>query len=417
MPRDLRLLAAATALSATGDMLLVVVLALRVHDLTGSGFAVAAQFGALMVPIVLLAPLAGRLVDRVETRRLLLLVSLAQAVVATGLVFADSLVSILALTALLASGAAVAGPAEAALVPAAVPNDLLARANGRIETARYAGFTAGPLLAGVLTAAGGTDLGLAANAASFAVVALAAMLMRVRRWPAPAAAHDDSHGGGVRLLAADPVLRVTLTAAVGALLLISGVMTAEVFYVRDVVGAGEAGYALVFAGWMAGMVLGAVGVASRIKAPLAVAALIALAVQGAGVATAALWAVFAFVLAWNVVGGIGHGVKNVLLRTLIQQRVPAEAHGRAFAAYNAARNTAELGALAMGGLLVGALGAQPAVFIAGIGPVIAAALGLAVLGYRPSRAAAFSLRTALATSGGNSSRSSSDKQASGSNIG
>ena len=67
------------ALSAAGDMLLVVVLALRVHDLTGSGFAVAALFGALMVPIVLLAPLAGRLVDRVETRRLLLLVSLAQA--------------------------------------------------------------------------------------------------------------------------------------------------------------------------------------------------------------------------------------------------------------------------------------------------------------------------------------------------
>ncbi len=213
------------------------------------------------------------------------------------------------------------------------------------------------------------------------------------------------------------MLRVSLTAAVGALLLISGVMTAEVFYVRDVVGAGEAGYALVFAGWMAGMVLGAVGIASRIKAPLAVAALIALAVQGAGVATAALWAVFTFVLAWNVVGGIGHGVKNVLLRTLIQQRVPAEAHGRAFAAYNAARNTAELGALAMGGLLVGALGAQPAVFIAGIGPVIAAALGLAVLGYRPSRAAALSLRTAFATSGGSSSRSSSDKQASGSNIG
>jgi hypothetical protein len=416
MPRDLRLLAAATALSATGDMLLVVVLALRVHELTGSGFAVAAQFGALMVPIVLLAPLAGRLVDRVETRRLLLLVSLAQAAVATGLVFADSLVSILALTALLASGAAVAGPAEAALVPAAVPAEGLARANGRIETARYAGFTAGPLLAGVLTAAGGTDLGLAANAASFAVVALAAALMHVRRTPSASAARGDA-GGGLRVLADDPVLRVSLTAAVGALLLISGVMTAEVFYVRDVVGAGEAGYALVFAGWMAGMVLGAVGIASRIKAPLAVAALIALAVQGAGVATAALWAVFAFVLAWNVVGGIGHGVKNVLLRTLIQQRVPAEAHGRAFAAYNAARNTAELGALAMGGLLVGALGAQPAVFIAGIGPVIAAALGLAVLGYRPSRAAAFSLRTAFATSGGSSSRSSSDKQASGSNIG
>ncbi len=91
MSRDLRLLSGAVLLSAAGDLLLVVVLALRVHDLTGSGFAVAALFAALMGPIALLAPPAGRLVDRVETRRVLLWVSLAQALVATGLVFVDGL--------------------------------------------------------------------------------------------------------------------------------------------------------------------------------------------------------------------------------------------------------------------------------------------------------------------------------------
>src|SRR5688572_30145062 len=130
MPRDLRLLAAAVALSAAGDMLLVVVLALRVHDLSGSGFAVAALFGALMLPVVLLAPLAGRLVDGFETRRVLLLVSLAQLVVAGGLVFADDVAAILVLTALVGAGAAIAGPAEAALVPAAAAGGDLARANG-----------------------------------------------------------------------------------------------------------------------------------------------------------------------------------------------------------------------------------------------------------------------------------------------
>ena len=52
----------------------------------------------------------------------------------------------------------------------------LVKANGWIETARYVGFTAGPLLAGVLIAAGGTRLGLAANAASFLAVALGAAL-------------------------------------------------------------------------------------------------------------------------------------------------------------------------------------------------------------------------------------------------
>ena len=437
-PRDLRLLAGAVLLSSAGDLLLVVILALRVHDLTASGLAVAALFGSLMAPIVVLAPVAGRLVDRVETRRLLLLVSLAQAGIAGALVFADGLGSILVLSALLGAGAAIAGPAEASLVPATVKQEGLAKANGWVETARYVGFTTGPLLAGVLTAAGGTRLGLAANAVSFLAVALAAALMHARREPArvatraagsPAAATpggtasaaapaaDAAGEGGLHLLFGDRVLRVAIGASVAALLFISASMTVEVFYVRDVVGAGATGYALVFAAWTAGMVLGAIGVASKVKAPLAAAALVALTVQGAGMAAAALWAVLAFVMAGYLVGGIGHGVKNVLLRTLIQQRVPAQAHGRAFAAYNAARNTAELGALGAGGILVAALGPQPALLLAGLGPVVAGLIGLAVLGYRPSSAAALSRRTALATSGGSSSRSSSERQASGSNIG
>lgn len=390
MPRDLRLLSAAVALSAAGDMLLVVVLALRVHDVSGSGFAVAALFGALMLPMVLLAGVAGRLVDGFETRRVLLLVSLAQVLVAGGLVFADGVAPILVLTVVLGAGAAIAGPAEAALIPVAARGVELSRANGWVETARYVGFTAGPLLAAALTAAGGTALGLAANALSFAAVALAAATMRARREPvrAAAVASDVSspagdavpRGGGLRLLLDDPVLRPTIGAAVGALLFISAVMTAEVFYVRDVVGAGAAGYSLVYAGWMAGMVVGAVGVAARVRAPLAVAGLLALALQGAGVAAAAAWPVLAFVLACNVAGGLGHGVKNVLLRTLIQQRVPAAAHGRAFAAYGAARNFAEIGALASGGVIIGLFGPQVAMVIAGLGPVVAATVGLVWLG-------------------------------------
>jgi hypothetical protein len=68
--------------------------------------------------------------------------------------------------------------------------------------------------------------------------------------------------------------------------------------------------------------------------------------------------------------------------------VPAAVHGRAFAAYNAARSTAELGALAAGGVLVTALGPRAALVLAGLGPILAAAAGLAALRRRartPSR--------------------------------
>jgi hypothetical protein len=410
--RDLRLLAGATAISAAGDLILVVVLSLRVHDLTGSGFAVAALFAALMGPIALLASPAGKLVDRMETRRVLALVSVAQAVVAAGLVFAGGLAAILPLAALLGAGAAVAGPAEAALVPV-VARDLT-KANGWVESARYAGFTAGPLIAAALTAAGGTQIALAENAASFAAVALGALLLHARRPPAPAPVSAPRRDGAFALLLADPTVRTAVFAAVAGLLFISASMTVEVFYVRDVVHAGGGGYALVFAAWTAGMVAGALTVAPRVRIALATTAMLALALQGAGMAAAACWPVLAWVMAGYLVGGVGHGVKNVLMRTLIQQRVPAAAHGRAFAAYGAARNTAELGALGLGGVLVATLGAQPALLLAGLGPVVA---GLAALAYRPSSAAALSRRIAPATPSSSPSASNSARQASGSNIG
>ena len=65
----------------------------------------------------------------------------------------------------------------------------------------------------------------------------------------------------------------------------------------------------------------------------------------------------------------------MLLRTLIHERVPEALRGRAFAAYNGARNGAELGALALGGFVVGAFGARTGLLVSGVGP---AAIGLAL---------------------------------------
>jgi hypothetical protein len=99
-------------------------------------------------------------------------------------------------------------------------------------------------------------------------------------------------------------------------------------------------------------------------------------VQGAGLGLPTVWLAVGFAGAMWFAGGIGHGVKNVLARTLIQERVPARLHGRAFAAYNGLRNGAELVALAAGGVLVAALGARPTLALAGALPVLAALAGL-----------------------------------------
>ena len=78
-----------------------------------------------------------------------------------------------------------------------------------------------------------------------------------------------------------------------------------------------------------------------------------------------------------LVGGVGHAAKNVLIRTLIHERVPDALRGRAFAAYSGLRNAAELCALAGGGLLVTAAGARWTLFVAGAGAIVAGLAGLA----------------------------------------
>ena len=146
--------------------------------------------------------------------------------VAVGLAFAGGLAAILALAALLAAGAAFAQPAEFALVPAAAGPERLAAASGRMEAARYAGHTAGPLLAGVLVARAAPRSALFANAASFAVVVVVAALLR------SAATRSRRRTRTRARRAAEPARRPRAEAGgarrgVGALLFISASMTAR----------------------------------------------------------------------------------------------------------------------------------------------------------------------------------------------
>ena len=377
--RALSLLSGAILVSALGDFLAVIPLALHLEHDSGSGIVVAGLFIALWTPVVLLAAPAGLLVDRADPRRALIGVSCGQALVAVGLAFADSTAAILALTALLGCGVAVSNPAEFALVPAiAGSDDELKRANGRIESARYLGYTLGPLLGGALAASGGTHVALLIDAASFAAVALVAAALPVRR--APVREHQDLGRArdGIVFLLRDRILALVVAVAFVSLLFMTASAAAEVFFATDVLGAGDVGYGAVMTAWTAGMVFGATALPRRVPAAAAATvALFAIAVQGAGLALPTLWLSFAFALVAYAIGGSAQGLKNVLIRTLIHERVPERLHGRAYAAYNGLRNGAELVALAGGGVLVSAIGARSTLLLAGALPVLAALAGLA----------------------------------------
>jgi MFS family permease len=376
---DLNILVGAVGLSALGDWIALVPLTIHLQEASGSGLTIAALYFAIWAPSVVLAGPAGLLADRYDPRRVLLLVSLAQAVVAVVLAFAAGTGVILALAVLLGIGFAIAQPAEFALVPRVAGEARLALANGRVETARYAGFAVGPLLGGVLAAAGGLEVAMLVNAATFLVVGTAAIIVRCPHSefclaPEPAVGRAWS---GARYLVQDRLLGVVMTVAFVSLLFMTTNWAANVFFAKDDLGLGDVGYGLLLTSWTLGMVLGATLLPRRIASSvLAVAALVAIVVQGAGLAGPAVWLVPALAFAFFFIGGLAHGTKNVLIRTLIHERVPSSLHGRAFAAYNGLRNGAELIALVAGGLLVAAIGARWTMLVAGAIPMIAGLVAL-----------------------------------------
>jgi MFS family permease len=383
--RDLRVLAPAIGLSAAGDGVALVALALAAKNMAGqgmgSGIAVSALFICLWAPVVVLSGHVGLLVDRVETRSLLVLVSVAQAGVAVGLATVGSLGPLLALAALLGAGLAVAQAAEFALVPTVSGSRSLQQTNGTVETARALGFTVGPLCGSLLVAAGGTATAMLVDAVSFVAVGLAGLSLAVRRRPEPGADEERRRArDGISFLLGDRLVALMVVVVFVSLLFMSASIPADLVYTEDVLGVENIGIGVVFSAWTLGMLVGSNVIARRVTlAGLGTATLVGVVVQGLGKFVAPFWLLFGFMVVAYFVGGMGHGLKNVASRTLIHSRIAPERHGRAFAAWNGIRNAAELGALAVGGIVVGAIGARSTLWLAGGLSALAGIIGLLVL--------------------------------------
>ena len=378
--RDFRIVSGSVGLSALGDWVAMIALGLQVKEISDSGFAVAALWICLFGPSVLVAGHAGLLVDRFEATRLLAVVSALGAVFAVGLSFLDGLAPILVLTTLLGVVFAISQPAEFALVPPLAGEERIQVANGHMETIRYIGFGIGPVLGGVLFSVGSFQLAMLVDAATFAAVALAALSLRVRRRPHPEAEGGGRARDGVSFLFADRTLALVMTIAFASLLFMSAVWVGEIFFVEDVLGMGDITYGVMLSLWTIGMACGALLLSPRVAAAaLATVGLAAAAIQGLALALPAIWLSVAFYFACSFAGGVAHGLKNVTFRSLIHVRVPDHLHGRAFAAYNGIRNTAELGAFAAGGLLIATAGPRATLLFAGGLSALAGAIGLALI--------------------------------------
>lgn len=383
--RDRRALIAAIGLSSFGDELAIVALALRVEDLTGSAGMVALLFIVSALPHVLFAPVSGWLTDRRETLQTLRWFSLAQAVVATALAFAVGLPLVFVLAFVLGALASVTGPSVFALVPLLDEDGDTSNTNSNIEIAKYVGWIAGPLVAGLVAHHSGTAAPLVIDAITFLVLGACTLGMSIRRFPTTAE-HDAGSGAraGFAYVVSDRVLLLVFIAIGGIVLFAATDNVAEIFFASDTLKQPAIGYGVLASTWTVGMVFGAVLArrADTNRAPIWIfggaivggAALVAAAASAALVPAAALF----------TVAGLANGVENVAARTLVHGRVPSALHGRVFAAYMGVVTSTQIIATALGGALVVGVGGQQALVIGGLGSLAVGALGLMSLAFLQS---------------------------------
>ena len=391
--RDFRLLVLSNGLSSLGDELALVALTIKVFDVSHSGIAVSAVLLAGILPMVVFAPLSGLIVDRTESTGTLAIASAIQAGLAVALAFVDPVWAIVALSFLLGSVASVASPAVFAIMPRAVEEEDLTEANANMETARYFGMVAGPIIAGGLAAAtGNSDAALLVDAITFLVVTSAAASLSIRRPPEPVGEGGRPKGEarkGFAFIAKDRVLLIAVVAVSATVLFAAMDNVAEVFFARNVLDAGNWGYGALAAVWLAGMVVGAAVIARRLPNDrLAPGVLIAAFGGGVAVAIAAAFPSIGLALTMFALGGVSNGVVSVAMRSLLHHRVPDQLRGRVFSAYFGIAMAGQLGATALGGVLVATLGSRSVLLIGGIGGAVVGLLGLAAFRVLPRSARA-----------------------------
>ncbi|MEV0152921.1 MFS transporter [Micromonospora sp. NPDC050686] len=354
-----------------GEFLAATALALALQGAGASGLAVSGLLLAATLPLVLLAPLTGRLADRWDSRTLLITVGVLQSGVCLLLAYAEHPLLIVALIGLLACGLAVTQPCLAALLPTMVRPADLPRASAIHQTAVSVGALGGPALAGLLVGQFGTRVPLLLDAASYLALVGAGLLLRTRRGGRRTSAAAAVGGPTpVWRLRRDPLMLAMVVTTAAVITAIGGINVIEVFFIRETLSSSTTMYGLVGAAWMAGMLPGswlAARLAGRLTSDGALVYGVLTTLGGCAlmVVFAAFVPTAAFLIPLWLVGGAANGVDNVFANLLTARRVPEAARGRAYAVNGAAVQGGSMAGYLIGGALLTVLPPRPV--IAGLG--------------------------------------------------
>ncbi len=353
---DFRLLFGGLIASMAAESIMLLALAIWVKDLTGSNGMAGATIFAIVAPMVL-APIVGWVVDRFRRRQFFVSVNLSTALVLTPLfavhdrgdVWIIYVVGVMYGLSYIALSATLNG-----LIKEIVPSELLAEANGALQTVKQGLRLIGPLAGAALYAGVGGWTLAAIGAIGFITAAGTVTALRVQEVPpGPAQLRWAAEvGAGLRHLVGEATLRRAVVGT-GLAVLVMGFSESLIFaYVDQGLGRKPE-----FVGVLV-TVQGIGGLLGGLLSSTIVRRFGELATLAMGVAVFApgalllaypnLWLAFLAL----VFAGLGLPIAFVGLNTLIQRRTPALLLGRVSAASEALISGPQAISIGTGALLV-----------------------------------------------------------------
>jgi MFS family permease len=398
--REFRLLFFGELVSDLGDWLdFLALIALIVYRWNLGAPALAALSVAMVLPHVVVAPIAGVWVDRLPRKRLMIAADLGRALVVLGLVWAPELVSLLALVLVKVALSTLFGPARQSAVREIVPNEDLLAANGLTQLSVQTTKVLGPMVGGVLVSLAGPRAAFVVDAVTFLVSA--AFLSQLPALQRPRAAESEgeeqaheARGGFWRELRSGLIVifhrRALSVAVVG--------MTAALFMIFAFDGLGPLALRQLGVGEaLLGVAIGSIGFGAATGAVVVTQwarGLHPFVLMGGGKMIAGLLAavVGAAAIVHSNAGGLawipvwlGIGLSSAAIFVpygyILQRETPPEMMGRVFASANSLQTAFQLAAPVLGAALAETIGIG---FVLGAFGLGLSVVGLTVLLLRPA---------------------------------
>ncbi|MBA2278084.1 MAG: MFS transporter [Chloroflexia bacterium] len=364
----------ALALSMTGLWVRITVIGYLVYELTNDEFKLGLISFAQAAPILIAAPIAGAVLDRIDRRRVLLVVQIINltVVLAVGILVATGEVRYwhLVVAAIVAGSASgFDWPARLSLVLSLVPRARLQSAVALTAAAFNGSRILGPVIGGFIAASAGLALPFFFTAAAYVPFVLVLLTLTVVR-AAPVVRDRESPLAnllhGYRYIWRTPTIRGLLSVDIVPLALGISYFTMAPAIARDVLGLGERGLGLLLGangiGALSGTMLVAVFSRTRYRGRIVVG----------GVACFAT-VLIAFALSSNLYLSLGlilllglvTSTYATMNDTLVQSLVDEEYRGRVLSVYTMLWGLTPIGGLEAG-FLADFVGVQGALAINGL---------------------------------------------------